>query len=314
MTTTFVTGTDDLDPHYKAEVLADSVSPDGVRLTTFRLTYPRFIHSEMMTHRVFSRNAASSRAIPTERLIDQVRKDPFVPATFNARVAGMGVGEELDEGEQAQARNTWRIAARNASNSAEELLHTDKSRANRLLEPFLWYTAIFTGTEWDNFLALRDHEGAQPEIQAVARSIKRAFEASTPAELEHGQWHLPLVTREELAVSLPFGDHALETAKKVSASRCARISYDRFDEEPLEKTIERAEVLMGNGHFSPFEHVARPMVDDDVAEGSWAMGVEPAHSSPMPGTYFCGNFRGWVQFRKEIANESRFDLAQATTS
>ena len=50
---------------YHAEVLIDSVNPAGQRLTTFVLRFPRFVLSEFNTHRMFSRNASSSRAIPT---------------------------------------------------------------------------------------------------------------------------------------------------------------------------------------------------------------------------------------------------------
>lgn len=304
---------DDLDPHYSATVLADSVSPEGVRLTTFKLVYPRFVHSEMMTHRDKSRNAASSRAIPTEKLIEQVRTDPFVPATFNQRVAGMGVGEEFDADKAKFASKRWRWAAEDAARNAEALmkLGLDKSRANRLLEPFLWYTAIFSGTEWDNMLALRDHPAAQQEIQAIARCMRKGFAESTPQQLDYGMWHLPMTTADELAYICDLrqngpGDNLafeLENLKMISASRCARVSFDRYDDEPYEATIKRAEMLMGNGHFSPFEHVARPIdPDNDLGKYGYMSELYPGDD------HFAGNFRGWIQMRKEIPNESRFDL------
>lgn len=316
---------DDLDLHYSATVLADSVSPGGVRLTTFKLVYPRFIHSEMMTHRDKSRNAASSRAIPTERLIEQVRIDPFVPANFNKRVKGMGVGDRLLEEDERRARLRWVAAANNAAESAQQLLEldVDKSRANRLLEPFLWYTAIFSGTEWENMLTLRDHPAAQPEIQAIARCVRRGFEASEPEQLGYGDWHLPLVTDEE---KFEADDNRVmersgltdDDLKKISASRCARISFDRDDDEERETTIARGDVLMANGHLSPFEHVARPFSQDEVklmkatqaeimTTGLVADVDYAAIERDQDAAEFCGNFRGWVQFRKEIPNESRFD-------
>jgi thymidylate synthase ThyX len=299
-----IVGLDDLDDHYAAEVLADSTA-SGHRLTTFKLRYPRFIHSEMMTHRILSRNAASSRAIPTERLIEQVRKDPFVPATFNQRVKGMGVGDEMDAKDAALGKHIWLNAADAAAKHADSFvdLGLDKSRANRILEPFLWYTAIFTGTEWDNFLALRDHEGAQPEIQAITRCIKKGFDLSNPQELYDGQWHLPLVRKDELEHLCDRRQQGppenvagwVDYYKMISASRCARVSFDRTDDETHEKTLERARILMGNGHLSPFEHVARPWTDRE-----WNLDDEVPAS----------NFTGWLQMRKEIPNESRFDLLE----
>jgi hypothetical protein len=142
---------------YHAAVLADSVSPDGVRLTTLMVRFPRFILAEFNTPRMFSRSSASSRAIPTELFIEQVRNDPFIPETFNRRVRGMGIGDELDAEASADAEAAWRTAAWCAVNAAERLMKIgiDKSRANRVLEPYLWHTAIFTATEWSNFFALR---------------------------------------------------------------------------------------------------------------------------------------------------------------
>jgi hypothetical protein len=81
---------------YDVKVLADSIyglsSGQTARITTMQVTFPRFILAEINTHRAFSRNSASSRAIPTEKIIEQVVTNPFIPETFNRRVKGMGVG------------------------------------------------------------------------------------------------------------------------------------------------------------------------------------------------------------------------------
>lgn len=299
---------------YSARVLADSVSPDDVRLITMEIVYPRFIHSELMTHRMFSRNAASSRAIPPNDTINpdgsvkkgtitMTREDPFVPETFNARVKGMGVGEALDERTQQAARAVWENAANYAASYAEQLagLGVDKSRVNRLLEPFLWMKTIVSATEWDNFFGLRDHPAAQPEFQILARLMKETIRTSVPQRLDYGMWHLPLVSDEELA-ELRADHHLLTMFKMVSAGRCARVSYDTHENfETRQASYRRAETLMGNGHFSPFEHVARPM---DNREVHGILRKESTH-------YFFANFRGWVQFRSEIPNESDFSKAVA---
>jgi hypothetical protein len=202
----------------KAEILADSISPAGVRLTTLLCEYPRFIHSELMTHRVFSRNAASSRAIPPEKQIQRIIDDPFVPV-FGSRVAGMGEGE-LDDLSQDAARRTWLLARDSAVDYAKVLnkLGTDKSRINRLLEPFSWITVIITATEWSNFFALRDHPAAQGEFQQLARAMREAMDVHTPRELRHGQWHLPLVK---------IGGRTTdwEVAKKLCVSRGALVFH-----------------------------------------------------------------------------------------
>lgn len=301
---------------YSATVLADSISPDDVRLTTLLVTFPRFILAELNTHRMFSRNSASSRAIPTEKLIERVLHDPFVPETFNLRVKGMGVGDALVGDDASVAEEVWRTAIENAVGAAEGLLRIDcdKSRANRLLEPFMWHTAIVSATEWDNFFALRDHRDAQPEFRITAQAMRLALDQSEPQPLDYGWWHLPMLAEDELANLCTMrrtGDERrirqwVEGCKLVSAGRLARVSFDthtRMESRAL--SIERAVKLMNSGHFSPFEHVARPVNSADTGDFAFC---EP-HDDPAQ--VFVGNFRGWVQMRKEIPHEARFDLALA---
>ena len=288
-----------------ATILADSTGPHGVRLTTFELTFPRFILAELNTHRMLSRNSASSRAIPTEKRIEEVVLNPFVPE-FGARVKGMGVGATLEGAEQAAAQDEWLRASRDAVRAARQLLRVDKSRANRLLEPFLWQTAIVSGTDWDNFFALRTHPAAQPEFRALALEMQRVHRIYEPVQLEWGEWHLPLVgidgraNARQLGKSLtksgldPRVDH--EFYARVSAGRCARVSYDvHSSAESLDESAARWDSLAENGHWSPAEHPARVPTEEEWAdrlnwhEGRW------------------GNFRGWVQLRKHYDNEEVFD-------
>jgi hypothetical protein len=281
---------------YEARVLADSISPDGVRLTTFEATFPRFILAEVNTHRMLSRNSASSRAIPTEKIIERVITDPFVPLTFNRRVKGMGVGEALAEEAAKVSRDAWLHARDKAVQAAVILVEqdVDKSRVNRLLEPFMWHTAIISSTTWSNLLALRCPDGEV--VQQVAIAIRAALRESEPVGLEPGYWHLPLVTDEERAALCDARGTAQEGGmvdmlKRVSASRCARVSFDKHtDEEPLQATLDRAERLATSGHWSPFEHQATPAASADVRSG---------------------NFIGWLQFRKEFGGEDDFSAFRA---
>lgn len=271
---------------YEAKVLADSISPGGVRLLTVQATFPRFILAEVNTHRVLSRNSASSRAIPPERLIQNIIHHPFVPARFNERVKGMGVGEILAVQKHEKAVKVWLEARDCAIDQANELLklNVDKSRINRLLEPFMWHTAIITATEWENFFALRDHPAAQPEFQTIALMMLEAMQASQPRVCLEGDWHAPLLDADA------DGDHVLDEDPyywaKVSAGRCAKVSFDTHEnyETPGESYKRTTEKLEAFGHLSPLEHPA----------------VVPEKKLQRQ---FIGNFRGWTQLRKLIPGE-----------
>jgi thymidylate synthase ThyX len=287
---------------YEATIIADSVAPHGIRLTTFTVTFPRFILAELNTHRMLSRNSASSRAIPTEKIIQRVLENPFVPETFNKRVKGMGVGEVLATSDQITCQKAWLYARDKSVQAAHVLVDAgvDKSRVNRLLEPFMWHTALVTATEWSNFFALRDHPDAQPEFQILARMMRESMDASSPQELGYGEWHLPLLSDEERSelrheetLSQAWGDRPLPGAEanrmkwaKVSAGRCFKVSYDRVtdDEDPAD-SFRRSETAPDSGHWSPLEHPAMA-VESDVT--------------------FISNFRGWRQLRKFFAAEDDF--------
>lgn len=272
---------------YEVKILADSIGPHGVRLTTFEATFPRFILAEVNTHRMLSRNSASSRAIPTEKQIERVKSHPFVPE-FNERVTGMGVGEPLRGAQQRRAMVKWLDARDRAVEAAEGLLHVDKSRANRLLEPFMWHAAIISATEWDNFFALRCHPDAQPEFQKIAKMMQEALWLSEPEPLEWGQWHLPMV---DPGSELPEARQTRSEGwwAEVSAGRCARVSYDTHNRaEDPEDSAKRWQRLSNSGHWSPAEH--------------------PAQCEPDPA--WIGNFRGWRQLRKTYAYENDFGALQ----
>ena len=276
----------------KAEVIADSIA-NGIRLTTLCLSYPRFIHSEFMTHRMFSRNASSSRAIPIEKMLDQVEKDPALPIHWGRNQPGMQAREEIDYIDTAKYR--WTLAAEQAIIYAAKLnsMKLHKQVVNRLLEPFQYIKIIVTATEWDNFFRLRLHRDAQPEIAFLASKMQKAMDESTPVELEHGEWHLPYVQSEDCLKT------TTDNFAKLSVARCARVSYLNHDasEPNVEKDIALYDRLLKDGHMSPFEHVATPMkhIHYTECEQRWEKGV--THTDIMS-RQWSGNFRGFLQYRQ----------------
>lgn len=309
-----------------AEVICDSISHAGKRITTFKLRYPKFIHGEFMTHRVISRNASSSRAIPIKKLVEEVMSESLraAPVFWGANQKGMQAAEELSDveghpdgprSEKFQAQCIWAYAAKAAADHAImlEKIGTHKQIVNRILEPFSHINVIATATEWDNFFGLRLHKDADPTMQALAKAMWHARQASEPRLLQPGEWHLPFVWKEggneEMLDSfLPpgnkFGLTPLEQMLRVSFSRCARVSYESFEtrrrstvEEDLDmynRLLAGLSDPMNPLHASPAEHQATP----DVMEQHSGVGYE----------WRCylqhGNFIGWRQYRKMLPGES----------
>lgn len=245
----------------EATVIEDSISTSGARITTLKLRYPRIIHSELMTHRVFSRNAQSSRATPVKTMIESVRSNPYMPLQWREAQKGMVPGEELDAETSAKCSKLWRDQLESSLNAAEELaeIGAAKEQVNRLLEPFSFINVLVTATEWDNFFRLRLSENAQFEIRQLAKAMKSAMDMSIPV---HRDWHLPFVTGDLRPIepdSVPGRE-----AFMISAARCARVSYLNFSNHvpKLEEDMALANRLYRDRHMSPFEHSAIGLPDD----------------------------------------------------
>ena len=291
-----------------AKVICDSQPKTGTRITTLELEYPRFIHSEFMTHRMFSRNASSSRAIPIMKMIQAVIDNPAMPIHWGKNQAGMQAREQLEDRYQLQAQLLWKAARDSAIEHARTMmaLGAHKQIVNRILEPFTHIRVIVTATNFANFFALRDHEDAQPEIRELAVAMKKAIEESTPELLGIGEWHLPYLDAEDFTNiyehlkenSITRHDPAQHQiwmmACAVSAARCARVSYLTHDGErpTLEKDLELYRHLVNANppHMSPCEHQATPDIHDKH-EGWHRLDLQ-------------ANFSGWVQFRHLIKGES----------
>ena len=293
-----------------AKVICDSSSDScRRRITTLELEYPRFIHSEFMTHRVFSRNASSSRAIPVAKVIQAVIDNPAMPIHWGKNQSGMQAREELDDSGKESAERLWLDAKDCAVQLAKELseVGVHKQVVNRILEPFTHIKVIVTATDFANFLALRDHPDAQPEIRELARVMKEAMTASTPQVLKEGDWHLPYLDAEDFSNIYeylkkgriirdePSGVDTRMMACAISAARCARVSYLTHDGErpTIEKDMELYHHLVHANppHMSPCEHQASP--------DKWSPGLADWARADQH-----GNFTGWIQFRHLIKGES----------
>lgn len=257
-----------------------------MRLTTMEVTFPRIVLAEFNTHRALSRNSASSRAIPVRKLIERVETNPFVPERFPVNGKGMKPTEWIGPGDPGfeAAREVWLKGARDAVSNAKlmsgSLIHPNgihKQIVNRLLEPWLWHTVIVSATDWDNFFTLRAHTDAQGEINKIAVMMRHALLSSIPRAVSMSIWHLPLIGFDG------DGEFTLDQAIKISAARCARVSYlthdgrrDPDEDLRLFRDLSHADPK----HLSPLEH--------------------PAQASNIGS----GNYKGWRQLRHYAENDS----------
>ena len=295
---------------YDAKILADSIAPNGARLTTFLISIPKFIQAELNTHRMLSRNSASTRAVPAAKMRQRVIDDPVLPVFWGKNQAGMQAAEELSDADQINvehngsvfgmqvgtttsrgaAREAWLEGAKEAVALAQHLsegrgLH--KQIANRVLEPFLFVEVVVSATEWANFWRLRCHKDAQPEFRVVAEKMHALYLENVPMGLALGQWHLPWIDLEDVN-TVGIALEGPEAVKRVSVARSARLSYLTHEgKRDVRDDLALCERLAASGHWSPFEHVARPI---DLPLKGYAEDGSPR----------CGNFIGWHQYRADL--------------
>lgn len=265
----------------EVKIIADSVKEDGSnRITTFQLKYWRSIHSEFMTHREFSRNARSSRAVPIETICKEVYTSPWGPNHWTSNQKGMTGTEITDPEVIISLQKDWAKLAKTTVNKVRYLAKTygvHKQDLNRLLEPFTCIHVVMTTTNLVHFLKLRDEAHAQPEMQDLAKKIRKEYEQSVPEVVKEGEWHLPYISKEEKEFIIP------EKLVLISAARCARVSYKAFDgSTDINKDYELALRLVKDGHFSALEH---PCQNVDESK------------------YKVSNIKGWLQLRKTFAEE-----------
>jgi len=282
----------------KVSIIKHSVN-SGNEIVTFEIETHRYIWSEFMTHRLFSRNAASSRAIPIKKIMDMVEESPAMPTHWGINQSGMQA--KAEHSDTVLCEDAWKIAARQAVSSMKSLndMGLHKQIVNRISEPFQMIKAVVTATEWDNFFYLRDHPDAQPEIALLASMMWDELQKSTPDELVSNDWHLPYVsyTRDDegFQVFCVNKDTKItkEDAIKVSASCCAQVSYRVLDDS-LEKAIKIYDQLISSkpAHASPMEHQAMA-----PSNCHW---INQFTHIDRDGCNWSGNFKNWVQYRQLI--------------
>lgn len=308
-----------------AEIIADSINEQGDRITSFVIVLPRIVLAEFNTHRMLSRNSASSRAIPFEKMLKRVQEEPFIPIKFQKDHSGMQ-GTEYFEGEEAELiKHEWLMARDSAVTNAkilaapfaDEESGLTKQLCNRLLEPFMYHTIIATATEWSNFMALRAHPAAEIHIAHAAHLMLEEMNASTPKLLKAGEWHIPFGDKmDENRISEflfeKYGTDDMEDERKgvsiektkimIATARCARVSYMNYEGgDDYGKDITLHDKLSSVGHWSCFEHCARAMNEDEY---NWLNATSGGNSI---GNGWSGNFKGFVQYRKTFEGENKSD-------
>lgn len=259
-----------------AKVLLDSITKNSNRLITLELEYPKNIHWELLTHRDFSRNASSTRAIPVNKMIEETISNPAKP-TFMENIPGMQADTPIEGDKLKAAEFVWAKAQESAILAAQTLsaIGVHKQVTNRLLYPFSNIKVVLSSTQFSNFFKLRRSPDAQQEMQELADAMHRAISQSKPKLIFDNSWHMPYLTVEDRL-------RPIEEQLSISAARCARVSYNKNDvlSDP-EADLELARKLASAGHMSPFEHIATPAKISTLS-----------------------NFKGWNQLRHFIESET----------
>lgn len=283
-----------------ASIIADSINPKGLRLTSFIVRFPRMVLAELNTHRALSKNSASSRAIPFKKMLEMVQNDPFIPIRFQKDHSGMQGVEYFEGEEHEQCVRDW-LAARDAAVAAATSfkLPVTKQLRNRILEAYMWHTVIVTATDYENFFALRVHPDAEIHIAELARQMLEAYNESEPKSLKPGEWHIPFGDKiDDQRLIAAIGQLPASTGRfekdmvifkqKIAIARCARLSYQNYEgKDDYTADIKLCDRLFGAvpRHLSPTEHVAQCLDSEERV----------------------GNFRGWKQYRHTFPDENLRD-------
>lgn len=315
----------------RAKVIAHSITEDGREISTILTRSPLSYHPQNMTHRQFSRNAGSARAMPSTTVMMRVMDDPVYPIRWAKNQPGMQGWDDLGGIEAEACKGLWNTHREMTLGIVKSLheLGLHKQYANRLLTPHQHIDVLWTTTGWKNFMRLRNHPDAQPEEQEFAKAIEGALSMSVPKLLKHGEWHLPWIRDEDWSIARDFiacekglsfnevrDNECLELLKDISASRCATLSYGNADGSPstFEKDLARISKLKTDPlHASPFEHQATPdrkitveriqHIPDPDTPGFFNQAVSLGTREEWEHPELHGNLNGFIQYRKTIPGE-----------
>jgi hypothetical protein len=297
-----------------AKVIQASLNYEtGTTIWTYELEYPRYIHAEFMTHRMFSRNSASSRAIPVASMHEQIRAANVEFVHYGLNQPGMQSAQELNNDTKNTIRNLW-FSARDFCLAISEEMNRHKAHkqlVNRVTEPWMMMKVVMTTTNDANWEWLRNHPDAQPEIHELASVMLAAKNTAEVLPIHCGEWHVPYVHRyfdDSDTLCYQSGDTQLtpEQARKVSASCCAQVSYRKND-----YSVEKAEQIYDRlihsepVHASPIEHQATPITQDMYQNWRGTPGI--THED-WEGTLWSGNFHNWIQYRQLVPNNTRKEI------
>lgn len=284
----------------KVKLLAHSINSHGNDISSWELEYNKSIHAEFMTHRVFSRNAGSSRAIPFKVALSSVESNPALPVIWGGHQKGMSPGAPLS-GRFLEDVKLWDKKARKKVSDFAQLAHDasglHKSIVNRWIDPWAHIKVLVTTTQLNNFFQLRCHPAAEPIFQCLAFKMLELYVASTPRRIEDGGWHMPYWE------SMPLG-LTTEEKLKVATARACWVSYNAPDKTDfyIQGAFDRHDSCIDNGHWSPLEHCAQAMsihwskAHDDLIDYPWSNFDDPAN-----------RFQSyWSQYRKMFPDEHRY--------
>jgi len=293
----------------QSEILRHSINEKGDEIISFKVKMPRFIQSELLTHRMFARNSASSRAVPFSKMLEKVSKEPVIPISWMKNHKGMqGSSFFKDPSEKSELKRIWLGALDSMKESASSLNKEGltKQISNRLLEPFLYSELIITATDLDNFFSQRLGEGTEIHFRDLAVKMLASYRKSTPTTLNSGEYHLPFYSKE-------FNSLSIFDKIKVSVARCARVSYYNFNgNSSFDDDFRLYDWLVENQHWSPFEHVCRSMSSSEYNAYSVTRTPSSKEDSncEVDGIKLfreygrLGPFKGFIQHRKDFNNEN----------
>ena len=287
-----------------SKIVAHSVA-NNEELITFQLRAPKFLDAEFEKHRMISSNSSSDRAIPFNKLAD---RDYFLPTDIRMNQAGMQGIEVMSDEEVAKFHEDLIRIHGYTVDILKSWNKVHKQHLNRYLLGFSYQDKVATAnrSSFEHFFSLRIHEAADPSMYELARVMKESMDRSEPEELEFGDWHLPYVEKDSFN---DYDEHGeidkfdLESAIKASVARCARVSYLNHDktQPDIEKDIKLHDMLLESGHFSPFEHVASPMLHTtEIGSKGWWRHEKGYTHSDRKGNLWSGNFRGFLQYRQML--------------